>query len=96
MEAKIDAILLAVEPKNGDSLLKDIDAEYEGRHTDSGFVRKLEREYSESGPAGKAHDFQWQSQSAGYAQAIRRVHPISIATFPKCAPLSMCAKASLA
>ncbi|MEH2541392.1 MULTISPECIES: DUF6766 family protein [unclassified Bradyrhizobium] len=46
IEAKIDAILLAVEPKKGDSLLKEIDDEYEGRHTDSGFVRKLERLHS--------------------------------------------------
>src|SRR5918992_6241459 len=46
MEAKIDAILLAVEPKKGDTLLKEIDDEYEGRHTDSGFVRKLERQHS--------------------------------------------------
>ena len=51
MEAKIDAILLAVEPKKGDRLLTEIDEEYEGRHTDTRFVRMLEREYSES-PAG--------------------------------------------
>jgi hypothetical protein len=43
MEAKIDAILLAVEPKKGDELLKRIDDEYEGRHTDARFVRELER-----------------------------------------------------
>jgi hypothetical protein len=43
MEAKIDAILLAVEPKKGDELLKEIDDEYEGRHTDARFVRMLER-----------------------------------------------------
>lgn len=42
MEAKIDAILLAVEPSKGDKLLRDIDDEYEGRHTDSRFVRLLE------------------------------------------------------
>lgn len=42
MEAKIDAILLALEPSKGDKLLKDIDDEYEGRHTDSRFVRLLE------------------------------------------------------
>ncbi|WP_245309590.1 DUF6766 family protein [Bradyrhizobium retamae] len=46
IEAKIDAILLAVEPKKGDSLLKDIDDEYEGRHTDARFVRMLERRHS--------------------------------------------------
>lgn len=43
MEAKIDAILLAVEPKKGDELLTRIDDEYEGRHTDARFVRELER-----------------------------------------------------
>jgi hypothetical protein len=43
MEAKIDAILLAVEPKKGDRLLEDIDQEYEGRHTDARFVRELEK-----------------------------------------------------
>ena len=43
MEAKIDAILLAVEPKKGDELLKRIDDEYEGRHTDARFVREFER-----------------------------------------------------
>ena len=43
MEAKIDAILLAIEPKKGDELLKRIDDEYEGRHTDARFVRELER-----------------------------------------------------
>ncbi len=44
MEAKLDAILLAVEPKKGNQLLKDIDDEYEGRHTDARFVRMLESE----------------------------------------------------
>jgi hypothetical protein len=43
MEAKIDAILLAVEPKKGDELLREIDDEYQGRHTDARFVRMLER-----------------------------------------------------
>jgi hypothetical protein len=41
MEAKIDAILLAVEPKKGDKLLQEIDREYEGRHTDTRLVEKL-------------------------------------------------------
>lgn len=36
MEAKLDAILLAVEPKKCDELLKDIDDEYEGRHRTPG------------------------------------------------------------
>ena len=43
MEAKIDAILLAVEPEKGNRLLDAIDHEYEGRHTDARFVRELER-----------------------------------------------------
>jgi lysylphosphatidylglycerol synthetase-like protein (DUF2156 family) len=43
MEAKIDAILLAVEKTKGEKLLKEIDDEYEGRHTDSRFVRMLEQ-----------------------------------------------------
>ena len=43
MEAKIDAILLAVEPKKGDELLREIDDEYQGRHTDARFIRLLER-----------------------------------------------------
>ena len=43
MEAKIDAILLAVEPGKGERLLRDIDEEYEGRHTDARFVRLLEQ-----------------------------------------------------
>jgi hypothetical protein len=43
MEAKIDAILLAVEPKKGDRLLHEIDRQYEGRHTDRRFVEQLEK-----------------------------------------------------
>jgi hypothetical protein len=43
MEAKIDAILLAVDPKKGDRVLDEIDREYEGRHTDARFVRLLEK-----------------------------------------------------
>jgi hypothetical protein len=43
IEAKIDAILLAVEPKMGGRLLEEIDREYEGRHTDARFVRELEK-----------------------------------------------------
>jgi hypothetical protein len=41
MEAKIDAILLTVDPKKGDAILEEIDDEYEGRHTDARFVRML-------------------------------------------------------
>lgn len=43
MEAKIDAILLAVDPEKGNRLLDEIDREYEGRHTDARFVRLLEQ-----------------------------------------------------
>ncbi|MBR1193430.1 hypothetical protein JQ634_19155 [Bradyrhizobium sp. AUGA SZCCT0240] len=43
MEAKLDAILLAVDPGKGDQLIKGIDDEYEGRHTDRRFVRMLEQ-----------------------------------------------------
>jgi hypothetical protein len=43
MEAKIDAILLAVDREKGDRLLDEIDREYEGRHTDARFVRLLEK-----------------------------------------------------
>jgi hypothetical protein len=39
MEAKIDAILLAVEPKKGDNVIRAIDDEYAGRHTDARHVR---------------------------------------------------------
>jgi hypothetical protein len=53
MEAKIDAILLAVERKGGEALLDDIDRAYEGRHTDARFVRALEqRERARSKAAG--------------------------------------------
>ncbi|WFU18547.1 DUF6766 family protein [Bradyrhizobium sp. CB3481] len=44
MEAKIDAILMAVDPKKADDLLQKIDEEYEGRHTDTRFVRLLQNE----------------------------------------------------
>lgn len=41
MEAKIDAILLAVEPRKGDHMIKEIDNEYAGRHTDARYNRLL-------------------------------------------------------
>jgi hypothetical protein len=41
MEAKIDAILLAVEPKKGERMLEEIDRDYEGRHTDTRHVEQL-------------------------------------------------------
>jgi hypothetical protein len=34
MEAKIDAILAAVDPKNADTIIDEIDRDYAGRHTD--------------------------------------------------------------
>ena len=41
MEAKLDAILLAVDPKRGDHTIRDIDASYEGRHTDTVRARHI-------------------------------------------------------
>lgn len=41
MEAKIDAILLAVDPKNGDATIRKVDAAYEGRHTDAPLQRRI-------------------------------------------------------
>jgi hypothetical protein len=55
MEAKIDAILMAVDPKKGDDILKEIDREYEGRETDRRFVRLLEQEKHGRGPGSKRH-----------------------------------------
>jgi hypothetical protein len=54
MEAKIDAILLAVEPKKGDRLLEEIDREYQGRHTDARFVRLLQEGKSQQEAHAKA------------------------------------------
>jgi hypothetical protein len=42
MEAKIDAILLAVQPRKAKKVLAEIDDAYEGRHTDTVFVERLE------------------------------------------------------
>lgn len=39
MEAKIDAILAAVDPKNADEIIDGIDREYAGRHTDERWQR---------------------------------------------------------
>ncbi|MCC6889912.1 MAG: hypothetical protein IT536_15385 [Hyphomicrobiales bacterium] len=44
MEAKIDAILLAVEPRRGESMVQSIDREYAGRHTDARYVRHVAEE----------------------------------------------------
>jgi hypothetical protein len=56
MEAKIDAILLAVDPGKGDQLIKDIDDEYEGRHTDHRFVRMLEKGVGRQDARSAAHN----------------------------------------
>jgi hypothetical protein len=40
LEAKVDAILLAVDKKHGERVIKDIDRIYEGRHTDTGLARQ--------------------------------------------------------
>lgn len=42
VEAKIDAILAAVDPKNADQVIAEIDQEYEGRHTDHRWMRMAE------------------------------------------------------
>ena len=39
MEAKVDAILLAVDKKNGDKAIREIDRLYQGRQTDAGMAR---------------------------------------------------------
>ena len=44
MEAKIDAILLAVQPRKAKQVLAEIDEAYEGRHTDTVFVERLEEQ----------------------------------------------------
>lgn len=41
MEAKIDAILLAVDKRHGDKVIGDIDQIYEGRHTDAGLAHQI-------------------------------------------------------
>ncbi len=44
IEAKIDAILMAVQPEKAEEILEEIDREYAGRHTDARYVRLLEEE----------------------------------------------------
>jgi hypothetical protein len=41
MEAKIDALLLAVDPAKGERTIRDIDEQYEGRHTDTVRMREI-------------------------------------------------------
>ncbi|MDQ0040757.1 DUF6766 family protein [Variovorax boronicumulans] len=44
VEAKIDAILAAVDPKNADRVIDEIDQEYSGRHTDPRWAALREKE----------------------------------------------------
>jgi hypothetical protein len=44
MEAKLDAILRRVDPAKADQLIDEIDAAYAGRHTDTAYIRRQERE----------------------------------------------------
>lgn len=41
MEAKIDAILIAVDKTHGDQAIRNIDETYLGRETDTGYARRL-------------------------------------------------------
>ena len=43
MEAKLDAILLAVQPRKADKVISEIDEAYEGRQTDHQFVDRVEK-----------------------------------------------------
>lgn len=43
VEAKIDAILLAVQPRKAEKVLEEIDDAYEGRHTDTQWVERQEK-----------------------------------------------------
>lgn len=43
MEAKLDAIMLAVQPRKADKVISEIDEAYEGRHTDHQFVDRVEK-----------------------------------------------------
>jgi hypothetical protein len=52
IEAKIDAILIAVDKKNGEQAIKDIDDIYEGRHTDAGYARQVAIREEKTGASG--------------------------------------------
>jgi hypothetical protein len=41
MEAKLDAILMSVESAKAEDILKGIDEEFAGRHTDQRYMRLL-------------------------------------------------------
>lgn len=43
MEAKLDAIMLAVQPRKADKVISEIDEAYEGRQTDHQFVDRVEK-----------------------------------------------------
>jgi len=43
VEAKIDAILLAVQPRKAEKVLEEIDDAYEGRHTDTQWVERQQK-----------------------------------------------------
>jgi hypothetical protein len=48
IEAKVDAILLAVDKKNGDKAISEIDRLYQGRHTDAGLAHQRARRQERS------------------------------------------------
>lgn len=43
MEAKLDAVLRAVDAKNADRLIAEIDEDYAGRHTDHRYVQRKQK-----------------------------------------------------
>ncbi len=53
MEAKLDAILRSVDPKEADRLIEEIDRDYAGRHTDHRFVQQRQANAG-SGRAARA------------------------------------------
>ncbi|HEX6957899.1 MAG TPA: DUF6766 family protein [Ferrovibrio sp.] len=44
MEAKIDAVLLAIDLQRGERVIRDIDGRYEGRETDTVLARRIAEE----------------------------------------------------
>jgi hypothetical protein len=51
LEAKVDAILMKVSPKDGERILADIDEAYEGRHTDEHHMREFVKAETQSSPS---------------------------------------------
>lgn len=43
MEAKLDAVLRAVDARNADRLIEEIDTDYAGRHTDHRDVSRRQK-----------------------------------------------------